>query len=70
MLKQLYEIGSRAQFHKLLKQKFLLNTFLLSKIKQDTSYILYMVNGILAGDLILVSIVLLCLATFCAWAAL
>ena len=44
----------------LLKQK----TFCAKLKKQDTGQRCYMQQGILAGNLIMVSIILLCLATF------
>ena len=47
----------------LLKQSMLLYIFLLSRNVLDTSHKLYVSHGILAGNLNLVSIVLLCLAT-------
>ncbi len=43
------KLGPGPNFIELLKQKILLNIFLLSKTKQDTSYILYIINGNLAG---------------------
>ena len=49
----------------LIKQKLLLNNFLLSRNEQDTSYKSYMLHGILTGNLTLVSIILWCLAPFC-----
>ena len=55
---------------KLLKQKILLDTFQLSRNEQETSHKLYMRQRHLAGYLILVSKMLLCLAAFCAQAAL
>ena len=48
----------------------MLNNVLLSRREQDASHRLYMWHVILAGNLILVSIILLCLATFCADSAL
>ncbi len=61
--KQSHEIGPRflgpgPNFIELLKQLLVLKG-------KDTSH-RYMCNDILAGYLILVSIILLCLATFCA----
>ena len=65
-----YEVITKAipglNFIELLKQRIVLNMFLLSKNKQDTSHKLYMGFGSLAGNLIPVSIILMCLATFCA----
>ena len=54
----------------LLKQKTFLNNCLLSRNEQDTNHNLHMWNGCLAGNLILLSIILLCLSTCCAQAAL
>ena len=51
----------------LLKQKMLLNNCLLGRNEQDTSHKLYMWHGSLAGNLILVSIILLCLAALWSW---
>ena len=47
-----------------LLQGVLLNTFLLSHNKQDTSHKSYMWHGNLAGNLTLVSLMLLCLCYF------
>ncbi len=46
-----------------------LRKFLLNNKKQDTSYKWYMWNAVLAGNLIMVNILVLCLATFCAWSS-
>ena len=46
------------------------NIFVLSIPKQDTGYIFDMSNSVLAGNLVLVRVLLLCLATFYASAAL
>ena len=51
-------------FIELLKQKLVLVTLLLSRKEHDTSHKLYMYHGSLTGNLILVSINLLCLAVF------
>ena len=48
-----------ASFIELLKQEILLNNYLLSRNEQDTSYKLYMWHDSLAGNLILVSVILL-----------
>ena len=50
----------------LLKQTILLDNRLLNRNKQGTSHKLYMRHSIVAGYLVLVSIIWLCLATFCA----
>ncbi len=42
----------------------MLDNFLLSKNEQDTSHKKYMWHGVLAGNLNLVSIIVLCLVTF------
>ena len=56
---------SMHEFHKAtFKQKILLKNFLLSKNEQDTSHKLYMWHSGLAGNLILVSTVLLCSVSF------
>ncbi len=59
-------IGTGPNFIELLKQKIMLNNFLLSRNEQDTSHKLYTGHGSLAGNLILVSKILLCLANLCA----
>ena len=63
-------IASGPIFIELLKQKILLSNFQLSSNEQDTSHKLYMRHVSLTGNLILVSVVLLCLATCCAEATL
>ncbi len=51
----------------LLKQKILLNIFLLSRNDQGTSHKLYTWHGSLAGNPILVSIILLCQSLGLVW---
>ena len=50
-------------FIELLKQKILLSNWLLNRNKQDTSHKLYLWHDSLAGNLILISSILLCLVT-------
>ena len=58
---------NRAQFHRAAcKQTMLLNKFMLSRNAQDTSHKLNIWNGSLAGNLIMLSIIMQCLAAFCA----
>ena len=51
-------------FIELLKQKILLNNFLLSRNEQDTSHKLFMLHSIFAGNPVLISIIWLCLTNF------
>ena len=50
--------------------RYPLGNILLSKNKQDTSHIFNSWHGILAGNLILISIIMLCWAIFCSYEAL
>ena len=51
-------------FIELLMQRTQLKNSLISKNEQDTSHKLYLWHGSLAGNLILVSVNVLCLATY------
>ena len=57
-------VHSGPLFIEMLKQQFVLKNFLLSKNEQDNSHECYISNGVLAGCLNLVSMILLCLAIF------
>ena len=64
------ELRARSNFMELLEQLILLHNCLLSINEQDTGHKSNMWNGYLAGYLNIVSMIYLCLATFCAKVAL